>query len=165
MLRILLLFTLLFQTIDAQETYSFIGITGGVQSLSLETASTLSDPKDMTSIGIQYGMQSQEYRTTFSYEYASDFQSIDMSVDYIFMQEMFGTAKVRPYFGATLGYMKYSKDSIADESESYYGFDTGFLFYLTDNIDLDIGYHYYFMERLEPLDTMGGFTVSLHYFY
>jgi hypothetical protein len=57
-----------------------------------------------------------------------------------------------------------NKTSIST-ADGYYGLNIGFLFYVTDDIDLDIGYHYYFMDRLEPLDTMNGPTFSLHYFY
>jgi opacity protein-like surface antigen len=100
------------------------------------------------------------------------------------MDSMFGTAKVRPYVGATLGYIRYDEDVIVDYNDNrilddeandrnttisnkdgYYGLDFGMLFYVTDNIDMDVSYHYYFMDRLEPLDTMRGATFALHYFY
>lgn len=192
MTRVLLLFALLFQTSQAGDnTYPFFGITTSLHTVNLQSIVTeapnrLENPEtvDVTAFGLQYGMQTQDYRTTFSYENSSEFQAFDIGIDYIIMDEMFGTAKVRPYIGVTLGYILYDDslivqynenrigsnedagdDTTISSADGYYGFDVGFLFYITDNMDLDIGYHYYFMDRLEPLDTMDGFTISLHYFY
>jgi len=192
MIRLLILFTFLFQTLHAEEeTYPFFGVTSSLQTVQFKPIVTeapnrleLSDSEDITTFGLQYGMQTKDYRTTFSYDYSSDFQTFDIGVDYIIMDSMFGTAKVRPYIGVTLGYILYDESLIVEYNENrivenedngdettvstsdgYYGFDAGFVFYLTDNIDLDIGYHYYFMDRLKPLDTMTGFSLSLHYFY
>ena len=100
------------------------------------------------------------------------------------MDSMFGMPEIRPYVGGTLGYIHYDKDVITEynknkiaedkandrntsisTSDGYYGLDFGLLFYVTDDIDLDVGYHYYFMDRLRPLDTMNGTSFSLHYFY
>jgi opacity protein-like surface antigen len=188
----LILFTFLFQTLQAgDETYPFFGISTSLQTIDLQSLVTdapnrLENPEsvDITSFALKYGMQTKDYRTTFSYEVSDEFQTFDISVDYIVMDKMFGTAKVRPYVGMTLGYILYDKativgynenrisenesagtDTVISTSDGYYGFDAGLVFYINDNMDLDIGYHYYLMDRLEPLDTMSGLTVSLHYFY
>jgi hypothetical protein len=139
---------------------------------------------DTTTLGIQYGVQTPDYRTMFTLEGNSDFQTIDVEVDYILFDELFGTPKVRPYVGATLGYIHYDEALITQYNENrisyneendinttisvsdgYYGLNFGLLFYISDSIDLDVSYHYYFMDRLEPLDTMRGVRFSLHYFY
>ncbi len=175
-----------------QETFPFIGVTVATHTVDLMPIATQkpnrpNNPSSQqeTTFGIQYGVQTQDYRTTFTAEGNSDFQSIDVQVDYIFMDSMFGTAKIRPYVGATLGYIRYDEnlsaqyndnrildDELNDRNttaprnrDGYYGLDLGMLFYITDNIDLDVSYHYYFMDRLEPLDTMRGATFALHYFY
>ena len=192
MIRLLLLLTFLLHTLHAEEsTYPFIGITGSLQTIDLQPVVTaapnrLNNPAsaDSTTFGIQYGVQTRDYRTTFTYENTSDFQTLDVGVDYIFMDDMFGTSKARPYIGATIGYIMYDESTIVaynentiaineakaidtsiSTSDGYYGLDAGFIFYITDSIDLDIGYHYYFVDRLEPLNTMSGFSFSLHYFY
>lgn len=192
MSRFFILFTFLFTSLFAeQETFPFIGVTVATQTVDLKPIATIAPntPNNPTSeqettFGVQYGVQTQDFRTTFSIEGNSDFISMDAEVDYIFMDSMFGTAKVRPYVGATLGYIRYDEtlmaeynsnrieDDIANDrnvsisnSDGYYGLDLGMLFYVTDNIDLDVSYHYYFMDRLEPLDTMRGGTFALHYFY
>jgi len=194
MSRFFMIFIMIFSTntlFAEQENFPFIGVTISSQTVDLQPIVTappnrLSNPSSETetTFGLQFGVQTQDYRTTFTVEGNDNFQSVDVEVDYILFDEMFGTPKIRPYVGATLGYIHYDKDlitqynenRIADDeandrnttvstSDGYYGLDLGFLFYITDNIDLDIGYHYYFMDRLEPLDTMNGPTFSLHYFY
>ncbi|SFV71601.1 hypothetical protein MNB_SV-13-1905 [hydrothermal vent metagenome] len=192
MARLLILFAFLFQSVEAkQETYPFFGISTSLHTMEFKPIVTeapnrlqLTDTESIKAFGIKYGMQTQDYRTTLSYEASSEFQNLDVSVDYIVMDSMFGTAKVRPYVGMTLGYILYDKSRIVEYNENritanenegtsttistsdgYYGFDAGFVFYISDDVDLNIGYHYYFMDRLEPLDAMHGFTFSLHYFY
>ena len=187
-----ILFIFLFNTLFAeQESFPFIGVTVSTQTVDLKPIVTappnrLNNPssESETTGGIQYGVQTQDFRTTFTVEGNNDYLSMDVEVDYIFMDAMFGTPKVRPYVGATLGYImyddalitKYNENRIEEDiandnntsistSDGYYGLDFGFLFYVTDNIDLDVSYHYYFMDRLEPLDTMTGASFSLHYFY
>ncbi len=192
MTRFLMLFIFLVNTLYAEsESFPFIGVTVSTQTVDLKPIATelpnrlkIPSSEHETTFGIQYGVQTKDYRTTFTVEGNSNFQSIDVEVDYILFDELFGTPKIRPYVGATLGYIHYddtliteyndnriTKDAAADRnttistSDGYYGLDLGFLFYVTDDIDLDVGYHYYFMDRLKPLDTMSGATFSLHYFY
>ncbi|RUM67344.1 MAG: hypothetical protein DSZ05_02800 [Sulfurospirillum sp.] len=193
MSRFFILFTFLFTSLFAeQETFPFIGVTIATHTVNLKSIATKKPnrPKnpasqEETTFGIQYGVQTQELRTTFSAEGNSDFLSVDVEVDYIFMDSMFGTAKVRPYVGGTLGYIRYDQNLIREYNDNrilknkkkdgntttiknrngYYGLDFGMLFYVTDDIDLDVSYHYYFMNRLKPLDTMNGATFALHYFY
>ncbi len=194
MTRFFMIFIFLFSTVFAeQESFPFVGVTVSTQTINLKPVIQGADGEPLsdrplstseTTFGIQYGVQTQDYRTTFSAEGNSNFQTIDVEVDYILMDQMFGTPKLRPYVGATLGYVnydsevmkEYNEDRILDDaandrntsirtSDGYYGLDAGFLIYMTDDIDLDISYHYYFMDRLRPLDTMSGATFSLHYFY
>ncbi len=192
MTRFFILFIFLFNTVFADsESYPFIGVTVSTHTVDLKPIVTdapnrLNNPssESETTVGFQYGVQTQDFRTTFSIEGNDAFLAMDVEVDYIFMDSMFGTPKVRPYIGGTLGYIMYDDDLITQYNENrieenlendqntsistsdgYYGLDLGLLFYITDNIDLDVSYHYYFVDRLEPLDTMTGATFSLHYFY
>ncbi len=188
---LVLIFFLLNSLLAEQETFPFIGVTVSTHTVDLQPTVTappnrLNNPAstDETTVGVQFGVQTKDYRTTFSAEGNDNFLAVDVEVDYILMDELFGTPKIRPYIGATLGYLmydeqlitKYSENRIAEAeandknisirpNDGYYGLDFGFLFYLTDSIDLDVSYHYYFVDRLEPLDTMTGATFSLHYFY
>jgi len=190
MMRFLILFIFLFNTLFAEsESFPFIGVTVSTQTVDLRPIIKGTGVERPTSInettfGLQFGVQTKDYRTTFTAEGNNHFQTIDVEVDYILFDKMFGTPKIRPYVGATLGYIIYNKELITQynedriindmnndrntsisNSDGYYGLDLGFLLYVTDEIDLDVGYHYYFMDRLEPLDTMSGATFSLHYFY
>ena len=47
----------------------------------------------------------------------------------------------------------------------YYGANFGFLIYGTDYLDLDVSYHYYKVEGIEPIDAIQGFTFGINYFY
>lgn len=47
----------------------------------------------------------------------------------------------------------------------FYGANFGFLIYGMDNLDLDVSYHYYKVEGIEPIDVMQGFTFGINYFY
>lgn len=192
MSRFFIPFLLLFSALQAeQETFPFIGVTIASHTVDLRPIATKAPNKPnnpesvkKNSFGVQYGVQTQEFRTTFTAEANSDFQSVDVEVDYIFMDSLLGTSKVRPYVGATLGYVRYDdiliteynsnriqKDLANDNNttirnrDGYYGLNLGMLFYVSDNIDLDVSFHYYFMDRLEPLDTMNGARASFHYFY
>ncbi|RUM72980.1 MAG: hypothetical protein DSZ10_04090 [Sulfurovum sp.] len=52
-----------------------------------------------------------------------------------------------------------------DTSGYFYGLNLGLIVYVTDNIDMDIGYHYYDVQDFEGLNYIQGLTFSLHYFY
>ena len=47
----------------------------------------------------------------------------------------------------------------------FYGANFGFLIYGMDNLDLDVSYHYYKVEGIEPIDAIQGFTFGINYFY
>ena len=81
------------------------------------------------------------------------------------MDSMFGFPEVRPYLGLNVGYLFYDEETFDGDGSITYGGSFGFLFYITDSIDMDISYHYYDVPDLEPLDYMSGFSVGLHYFY
>ena len=181
MLRSLILFIFLFHTLFAdQEQFPFLGITVSSDTVSLISEANLDDQKE-TTFGLRYGKQTQDYRTVFTLAGNSDTQSIAIEADVFLMDDMFGVPEIRPYLGGTLGYIHYDEDLLntyreglpvdingsrsTDTSNVYYGVNLGFVFYVTDNIDLDVSYHYYFMDSLDPLDTMQGVGFSLHYFY
>jgi len=194
MTRFFMVFIFLFSTLFAeQESFPFLGVsisshTVDLMPIAYEEPNKPENPESTneTTFGIQYGVQTQDFRTTFTAQGNSNFQSIDVEVDYIFLDNMFGTPKVRPYIGGTLGYIRYDENvtktyndnairkyaashdgntTTFKNRDGYYGLNTGLLFYVTDNLDADISFHYYFMDRIEPLDTMRGVTFALHYFY
>ncbi|WP_295418785.1 hypothetical protein [Sulfurovum sp.] len=161
MSRILVLFSLIFTSLFSQEVeeFPFLGVTVSTQTVDL------ADSKNETTLGIRYGKQTVDWRTMFTYCGNSSYKSFAMEIDKILMDEMFGTPKVRPYLGFSLGTIKYKDDNLADTSGYFYGGNLGLIIYASDNIDADLGYHYYKVEEFEDLDNIQGGTLALHYFY
>ena len=181
MSRFFILFIFLFNSLFAeQEQFGFIGIVGSSHTASFIPDANLSDQTE-TTFGLRFGRQTQDYRTVITVAAGSDHQSVAVEADFFLMDDMFGMPEIRPYVGGTLGYIHYDEDVIntyredipldingtrsTETSDGYYGLNFGFVFYVTDNIDLDVAYSYYFMDRLKPLDTRHGLSFALHYFY
>ena len=183
MARIFILFIFLFNSLFAeQEQFGFIGVIGSSDTVSFVSDADLSDERE-TTFGLRFGRQTQDYRTVFTVAGNSNYQSVAVEADVFFMDDMFGVPEIRPYLGGTLGYMNYDEDLLdtyredlpvdingsrpTDTSALYYGLNFGFVFYVTDNIDLDVSYHYYFINKddLDPLENMHGVSFALHYFY
>jgi len=181
MSRFFILFIFLFNSLYAeQEQFGFIGLVGSTETLSFTPNASLDDHTE-TSFGLRFGRQTQDYRTVITVAGNNDQQSVAVEADFFLMDDMFGMPEIRPYIGGTLGYVHYDEtviDSYRDNipldinetkstktSDGYYGLNFGFVFYVTDNIDLDVAYSYYFMDRLKPLDTKHGLSFALHYFY
>ena len=181
MSRFFILFIFLFNSLFAgQEQFGFFGVVGSSDTVSFISDADLDDEKE-TTFGLRFGGQTQDYRTSFTVAGNSNYQSIAVEADVFLTDDMFGVPEIRPYIGGTIGYVHYDEDLLdtyrenipldvnqtksTKYSDGYYGLNFGFVFYVTDNIDLDVSYHYYFMDRLNPLDKMQGVTITLHYFY
>ena len=167
MLRLSLLFTLLFSTIFASskiEEFPFLGVTVATHTISLKSQANRKDPHE-TSLAIRYGKQTLDWRTMFTLSGNSHFQSFSMEIDKILLDDLFGMPEFRPYLGATLGYLHYEDFLTTDNDGFYYGGNVGLLIYVTDNIDADLSYHYYSIEELDTLDKMQGAELGIHFFY
>ena len=160
--KILVLFALLSTLLLAQqkaEEFHFIGLTISADSMEYESHTDISS-QDETTFGFRYGRQTLDWRTVFTLSGNGDVTNFGLEVDKILVDALFGMPEIRPYLGATVGYLNY------EESDGYYyGGNFGFLLYATDTIDVDLSYHYYQVNKLEPLDTMQGASLSIHYFY
>jgi len=164
MLRVTLIFLFIFTSLFAKETeeFPFLGITISTQSLDIENAGK---PKE-TSFGLSYGKQTLDWRTMFTYEFASNgYQMFGMEIDKILMDEIMGMPEFRPYMGLSVGYLKYDNDALSEDSALYYGANAGLIIYATDNMDADLSYRYYKVSDMDELDNIQGATFSLHYFY
>ena len=166
MSRIFILFSLTFTLLFSQnvEEFPFIGVTVGVHTIDIKPIAADPSSPDETTIGIRFGKQNLDWRTMFTLEGNNDYQSFSLEIDRILLDQLFGMPEFRPYLGATVGYLHYDNDPIDDDS-LYYGGNFGFLVYVTDDIDADISYHYYKVQDMEPLDSMQGGTLGIHYFY
>ncbi|MDD3591935.1 MAG: hypothetical protein PHO65_04805 [Sulfurovum sp.] len=169
MIRLLFSFILFFSLSEAkpQKNYAFAGLLVSTQTINIDDEATT----HKSGAGIRYGQQSLEWRTMFSLEYyPNNYASYSIEIDKILLDEMFGTPKIRPYLGGTIGYLKYDKNALEgiphDETVGiYYGGNIGFILYAADNIDIDLGYRYYKVGNLDFLDHLHGPTLAIHYFF
>jgi len=154
------------------EAYPFVGLTGSYNNTLLSEGV----------FGIRGGMQNNVWRTIFTYESNFDeYQSFILEVDRTVVAGLFGD-RGRIYLGASGGWAK--DDSDPYDTDGYiYGGNIGFMYYLSDRLDMDIGYRYMYFNKddiptqgpeAEPyqdineedrLDHLQGPTVSLHYFF
>jgi hypothetical protein len=177
-----LILTLLCLSVLAQaqesEQFPFIGLSVSTQTIGFSDRNNTKGFDDtQTGISLRYGKQTQEWRTVFELNYHTDaYIGVSVEVDKILFDEMFGTPKLRPYFGMTAGYMYF--DNLDDvplkpgetqddlEQNGYYlGGTFGFIIYASDTVDVDISYHYYKIENLDYLDNMHGAEFAVHYFF
>ena len=150
-----------FLSTQASESFAFVGLGLSSQSVDIND-----NNQKETTLFLRYGKQTLDWRTEFTYAFkGSDYQQFSVEIDKILLDQLFGTPKVRPYLGISTGFLKYKDTTLEDNNGFYYGGNTGFIFYITDTIDLDLNYHYNSVEGIEKLDSIKGASLSLHYFY
>ena len=150
--------------VEDTEEYGFVGIEGGYLN-SLET-------ENKGFFGLRGGVQNSVWRTMFTYE--SNFESYQaflIEADRTVVAGLMG-GKGRIYLGVSGGWIEFYGDKLQDglmvDFKDYgyaYGGNVGLMFYLTDQIDMDIGYRYLFTNDSCTYDAIYGFSVSLHYFF
>jgi len=170
-----LLVSLLFLTSlfgESSKDFSFMGLSVSTQSINIDPGESSWE----SGFAFKYGQQSLDWRTTFNLDYTTDsYYGAFVEIDKILLDDMFGTAKLRPYLGGVAGYMKVDKDELniaLEDSELfeetngfYFGGNFGFIIYATDNIDLDLSYHYYKVQNLDYMDDLHGASLGAHYFF
>jgi len=167
MSKLVVLFTLFVTTLFSNqepESFPFFALTASQYQIDFNTISNIATEKEVL-VGLRYGQQTVDWRTMFTFSGQKKIQEFTLEIDKILMDDMFGYPEVRPYLGATLGYLHYENDTLEEENGFYYGAAFGFLIYLTDNIDLDISYHYKKISDMEPLKSIKGPSFGIHYFY
>jgi len=143
-----------------QQQFPFVGL-----SISSEEIDLGIDKQRESTFSLHYGKQTLDWRTTFAYNYNNSYQSLSVDIDKILLDELFGTAKIRPFLGLSAAAVKFDDDSLEDAYGYYYGGNAGFIFYLTDRIDLDIAYHYRVIEEIDTAKNIQSISFSLHYFF
>lgn len=167
MSKLLVLFVLLITTLFSNqepESFSFFGLSGSQHQVSFNKDSTLSGENELL-LGLRYGQQTVDWRTMFTVSGKKNMADLSLEIDKILLDDIFGYPEVRPYIGLTLGYLHYNDVTIEEENGYYFGGAFGFLVYLTDNIDLDISYHYKKVSDIDFLETLKGPSIGVHYFY
>jgi len=156
----MLLLTSLVSASAEAEQYPFFGM-----NVAHSTIDTDFGNEKSTYFGLKYGKQSLDWRTTFSYDYSPDYSAFSVEIDKMLLDGLFGTSKIRPYFGLSVGTLKlnYKKKNI-DKNGYKYGAKAGFVIYATDHIDVDISYHYSKVKNIPNVKKTQGISLSVHYF-
>jgi opacity protein-like surface antigen len=142
--------------------YSFMGI---------QTSASKFEDVTTPTIGIKYGKQSENMRTSFSYNYGAKdsnyYQTLLVQIDTGILTNRFREMALKPYVGATIGVMQQNDDSLVPTRDRgyVYGVNTGLTYILNDSIDLDLGYRFLKTSKLENIDKINDLTFSMHYFY
>ena len=163
--------------IQDPEQYGFVGITGGYLNLeqSLQAEAIYFPRTESKGVaGIRAGIQTNVWRTMFTLE--SNFESYQA-----FLVEADRTVvaglmdgKGRIYLGVSGGWIKFYGDrttiyeDVLVEFEDYgyaYGGNIGYMYFLSDQVDLSLEYRYLFTSSSCSLEDLQGFNVALHYFF
>ena len=158
-LSIILFSTSLFAN---EKLYSFIGI---------EASASKFDKVSTPTIGIKYGKQSKEMRTSIAYSYANkssnSFQSLIMQVDSAILTQTFKDIAFKPYLGLSFGVIQQSNKELLGYNDKgfVYGVNMGLSYIVNDNIDFDLGYRFLKTSKMKELDKINNLSFSLHYFY
>jgi opacity protein-like surface antigen len=153
---------LLTSAINADDKiYSFIGIQAS--AAKYENSST-------PTVGLKYGKQSENMRTSISYSYGekdnNDYQSLIMQIDTGILNNTFRDFALKPYLGASFGVMQHNTKTLPYKDKGFvYGANAGFSYILSDTLDLDLGYRFLKTSKLENIDKINDLTFSMHYFY
>jgi hypothetical protein len=147
------------------EEFPFIGLSLSHDTFTFNDLNNTLANDEQTSLGLHLGKQTQEWRTVFTLAGNNEYQTVSMEVDKILIDQLFGRPELRPYLGATIGYLHYKDISLEGDNGYYYGINFGLMIYASDVIDVDLSYHYYQVSDLDPLNTSGGLGLGIHYFY
>jgi opacity protein-like surface antigen len=161
---LLFLSTILFSTslFANEKLYSFIGIQASASNF---------DKVSTPSIGLKYGKQSKEMRTSITYNYANKssdtFQSLIMQVDSAILTQTFKEIDFKPYLGASFGVIQQKNRELLsyDDKGFVYGINAGLSYIVNNNIDFDLGYRFLKTSKMKELDKINDLSLSLHYFY
>ena len=142
--------------------YSFIGVQTSASKFENTSAPT---------VGLKYGKQTENLRTSISYSYGAksdnDYHSLIIQMDTGILSNAFKDISVKPYVGASVGVMQQDDNSVVPSKDRglVYGVNAGLSYILNDSIDLDLGYRFLKTSKLENIDNISDLTFSMHYFY
>ena len=152
-----------------------MGVEGAYLSLSQTPGSEdiYFAPVDKGVYGIRVGLQTNVWRTMFTYEGNFDsYQAFLIEADRTIVAGLIG-GKGRIYLGASGGWIEYYGEKNLDNGftvdfKDYgyaYGGNIGFMLYLTDRVDLSLEYRYLFTSSSCTLNDIQGPGIALHYFF
>jgi len=139
---------------DEIEQYAFVGIV----------AANGENIEENAFMGVRVGAQNNLWRTMLTYEdNADEMQLLFLEVDRTVMGGM-ADGRLRFYMGILGGLVRDNLDPVKIDGLGY-GASVGLMFYLSDQIDVDVGYRYLKVDDLLAIDHYQGVTVSMHYFF
>lgn len=158
----------------------FVGLEIGYATVQGDVAGVFSDAPlrdykgDDVEYGIRLGLQNDEWRTTLVYNYfdstsdghEQNYEKGLLSVDYFFFNTINNPFK--SYIGANVGYINYESTDNIDMNGAVYGAQVGFIYSVTDNVDLDLMYRYSLSnatqdDRDASLDHVGSIVFGLNF--
>jgi opacity protein-like surface antigen len=146
-----------------KDYYSFLGIMGSYSQ----------DLEGETIAGIRFGGQNELWRTMVTYEdNFEEYQALMLEADRTVLAGLLG-GKMRLYAGLIVGWIGLSGDRLESDGslvawEDYgftYGGSAGLMLYVSEQVDVSIGYRYLFLEGICDEDSMTGATFAIHYFF
>lgn len=146
----------------------FLGLEIGAGMVQGDTFTELNHDGNAVEYGIRLGAQTDEWRTTFAFDYfdsSDDDQNVEKfigTVDY-FIYNSGGDISVRPFIGVNIGYANYESTAI-DDSGFLYGGQAGVVIGITPQIDLDISYRYSLSE-MDVMDHAGSVMFGFNYLF
>jgi hypothetical protein len=119
-------------------------------------------------IGLKLGAQNEEWRTTLAMSYYDNededqnYEKANIMIDYFLANSETSGMSIKPYIGASIGYMGYESTFI-DESDMVYGGQAGIVLN-SAMIDFDLSYRYSLYNG-EQADTMGTIMFGANYLF
>jgi len=139
--------------------YSFIGV---------QTSATQYEKVSTPTLGVKYGKQSKNMRTSIAYNYGektkNKYHTLIMQIDTGVLTNTFKNSVLKPYLGASVGIMQHNHNSLKDKGYLY-GANAGLTYLLNDVVDLDLGYRFMKTAKIEDLSKINDLSFSMHYFY
>ena len=145
-----------------EKIYSFIGI---------QTSASTFENTSVPTIGVKYGKQSNNYRTSIAYNYGADganhYQTAMVQIDTGILSNTLKGIPFKPYMGVSVGVMQQNNNNLIQKRDRgyIYGGNAGFTYILNDAIDLDLAYRFLKTSKLENIDKIEDVTFAMHYFY
>jgi len=142
-----------------ERLYTFVGVQNGYSKY---------DNIDASTIGLSYGKQNKDWRTSINYNYAYNddhtYHSLILQVDRGVLIELFQNSLAKPYLGVAFGVMEHRKGGVHDRGYLFGG-TIGFNYVFNRSVDIDLGYRLMSASKLNQFDTRGDLMLSLHYYF
>lgn len=152
---------------DISQSRTFIGLELGYSEVQGDTFYELGYTGDSdVEFGVRIGAEKDEWRTTFIFDYydSSDndqnVETLLMTIDYFVLDNNSG---FKPYIGLNLGYANY-ESTFVEDSGMVYGGQAGFVFNVTEMVNLDLSYRYS-LSSADVFDHKGSVFFGLDYLF